>query len=162
MDKSAKLPSSENPKKSTTAERLATESSVHPETIVTDGQFAEGVQAPKEIREDLCLGGLPVTGQRILRDRCRSASAKYHGRGMGDSGPDLTVGYQATEDLPTPHGRTTISEVDLLAVEPHLGTPWRARPILWLNPLGLLSRERRHEMDERKRHDRNGQESHEC
>jgi hypothetical protein len=55
MDKLAKLPSSENPKKSTTAERLATESSVHPETIVTDGQFAEGVQALEEIREDLCL-----------------------------------------------------------------------------------------------------------
>jgi hypothetical protein len=61
MDKSAKLPSSENPKQSTTVEWLATESSVHPETIVTDGQFAEGGQALKEIREDLRLGGLPVT-----------------------------------------------------------------------------------------------------
>jgi hypothetical protein len=79
----------ENPKKSTTAERLATESSVHPETIVIDGQFAEGVQTLKEIREDLRLGGLPVTGQRILRGRCRSASATYHGRGMGDRGMDV-------------------------------------------------------------------------
>jgi hypothetical protein len=66
----------ENPKKSTTAERLATESSVHPETIVTDAQFAEGVQTLKEIREDLRLGGFPVTGQWILRDRCQRCNAR--------------------------------------------------------------------------------------
>jgi hypothetical protein len=46
----------ENLKKSTAAERLATESSVHPETIVIDAQFAEGVQTLKEICEDLRLG----------------------------------------------------------------------------------------------------------